>query len=61
MYNKGKVVPMEEVTWKLLCSFFVYADFFEDTHVEWPERIKEERRQAIKSVFKHLNLETNDD
>ncbi|MCK5613172.1 hypothetical protein KAR91_65465 [Candidatus Pacearchaeota archaeon] len=57
VYDKGKHVPMEEVTWKLLCQSTTYTDFDLDTEVEWPEEIQAQRCQAVRRAFKHLNME----
>ena len=57
VYDKGKYVPIEEVTWDLLCKASTYVDFNQDVYVDWPEHIRVSKWKALRETLNHLGIE----
>lgn len=57
VYLKDKQIPVKDVTWDILCNFATYVDYTEDIHVEWPARIRFERRMVINKVNQFFGID----
>ena len=61
VYKMGKPIPMEDVTWKILCDPYTRVNVEEDVDVNWPDKIRAERAAAKIRILKLLGLEVQND
>ena len=55
VYNKGKHIPMAEVTWDIMCSSKTLVRWDQDKDVDFPNSVKQARLEAPGKIRKALN------
>lgn len=56
VYLRDNQIPMQDVTWDILCNFATYVDYGKDTDVKWSARIASERGMAINKICDYLGI-----